>query len=394
LILTLLIIHCLVWFGVFGFVYSRNRGQMPRLVPANRAIFKKAPKVSVLIPARDEEVAIKQCVESLLAQDYPNIEIIVANDRSTDRTGEILQKLTEQSNPHELKVLNVPEPPNDWVGKCHALCHASHHISEDSEWLLFMDADVCLEEDTIRRAVWHSSKKKSDLTVVLPHLICVSFWENVILSIFFHMGMISMKPKKIQEPGEREFIGIGAFTLLRRKVYDAFGGHEAIRSEVIDDMALGMMTKDTGGRILITRGRKAVYLRMYDSLQSIVLGFQKNVHAGIGGGLLRSVFVAGIFLIFHLVPLVALLTFLVSGKVILPVFALTIYVLTGFSLYQRLSPANTYQKWAVILGYPVGSVLSAYIILRSAWFCHIRKEIHWRGRVTAKTEQKVKIFGR
>lgn len=395
LFLWLLLIHLLLWFVLLRKLFWKNYHELRPLSPSQQAQIKNPPKVTVLIPARNEEKSIQKSIISLLRQDYKNLQIIVINDRSDDHTGDILSRLQKRF-PKQLSVVQGFDPPMGWMGKCHALYIGYQSVDPNSEWLVFSDADIVHHPATIRRAVYQAEKNKANLLTMFPTVRYVGFWEHVILGVFTHLGISSLKVAKIHDQDNKRFAGIGAFTMVERASYDAWGGHEAIKGEVIDDMALGMKVKESGGSILFTKDFGAVSLRMYDSLKSITDGFLKNVQTGIGGGVFRSISACVAFFALHMVPLITLIYSLLHlptlSGVILFLVSLFLYLATGISLENRISRLIYFKPGRIAIGYPLGVLLCVWIILKSMWFSHVKKEIRWRGRSIPKPKQQVKMF--
>lgn len=389
-LLAMLAGHAVVWMLHFEVKFWRHYRRTPRLTKDSLEDEALSP-VAVIVPARNEEVAIGRAVRSLCELDYPNLQVICANDQSTDRTGEILAQLAAEF-PERLTVINVPDPPEGWMGKCHAVFHAVRRAREETAIYLFTDADVIHAPDTLRRAVSHLLQEDADLLAISPRVDCVGFWENVVLAPFMQLGVVQLNPRHLNDPRRREIVGIGAFTLIRRAMYERWGGHHAIRGETIDDMAMGLMTKRAGGRLLLVREREAVHLRMYDSLPAIVRGFEKNIHTAVGSHPLRA-FMAGFgMLALHCTPALALVyTLCAGGPLWLAALAAGLYLLTGLLIVERSRLFLTLSTAAVMLGYPLGSLVAFYIMVIAAWHAEVGGVVRWRGRTLKRPKQKTRL---
>jgi chlorobactene glucosyltransferase len=231
------------------------------------------PSVTVVIPARDEERDVEAAVRSHLSQDYPGLEVVVVEDRSRDSTGEILRRLAGEDA--RLRVVPGVEPPPRWLGKPHALHLGSRAAA--GELLLFADADVRWAPGTLRGAVAYLEREKADFLAVLPHLEAKGFWENVLMpnlacTLYFGPAL------RINDDRWRFLAaGGGAGNLVRRPVYDAIGGHEALRASVVDDVRLALTVKRAGYRVRAARAEDRVAVRMYRGFREVVDGFTKNV---------------------------------------------------------------------------------------------------------------------
>ena len=213
------------------------------------------PLVSIIVPARNEEKDIEQSLTRLLELDYDNYEVIAVNDRSTDRTGEIMEAVTK--NPHfsqktremghpVLRVIHHRELPAGWLGKTHAMWTATNEAKGD--WLLFTDADVQFKPDSVRRAMAYAEAERADHVVVFPQMIMKRPGEYMMIAFFQTMFVFGHRPWKVADPKTKDHMGVGAFNLVRRSVYEAVGTYEALRMEVLDDMKLGKVVKNAGLR--------------------------------------------------------------------------------------------------------------------------------------------------
>src|SRR5579863_4791600 len=173
------------------------------------------PRVSIIVPARNEEEDIAQCLSSLLELDYDNYKIIAVDDRSTDRTGEIMEDLARKARGSTLKVLHHRELPSGWLGKTHAMWTAANQAKGD--WLLFTDADVIFKPDSLRRALAYVESEPADHLVLFPRMIMKRPGEYMLIAFFQTMFMFGHRPWKVADPSTDDHMGVGAFNLVRRK---------------------------------------------------------------------------------------------------------------------------------------------------------------------------------
>lgn len=392
--LLVLAAHLAVWFGVLGPAYRKHSSLVPLLPPASEAKG-PFPPVCACVPARNEEAFVEQAVRSLLAQDYPALRVVVADDHSTDRTPAILQRLLAEDGGRRLEVLRTPDLPEGWMGKCHAVHHCVRRAPEDTELFLFCDADVIHEPTTLRRAVHAMREDGADLLGLSPRLDCIGFWENAILPMLIQLGVCKLNPEHFNDPSRNEAVAIGAFALVRRDNYESWGGHEAIKGEVIDDLAMGMMAKRAGGRLAFLRDRRAIHLRMYSNLGEIMAGFRKNIHTALGGSALRAAGFAAAMGMLHWGPLAAIALLWAGGfpggaaPVLLAVAA---HLATGLALVRRMGMQASMKPMQVALGFPLGAAAVIAIIARSTWMGCVHGVVEWRGRTLRRPEQKVQIF--
>ncbi len=394
-----LLLHIILWYLIWHRKFHLHTSFLPNVLsPGNvrRGFSDQVPRVAILVPARNEERYVYQAVRSLLLLNYPNYEIVVANDHSTDKTRELLDQLKAEFPSAELTLIDVPELPAGWMGKCHALYHAEKNTIRKADLYLFTDADIIHHTETLKNAVRLMAEKKADLFALMPGVRCISPWENSLIPLFMHLGVVSMNPSHLNDPMKKDVVGIGAFTLIDSGLYKSWGGHEAIKGEAIDDIALGLKTKRAGGRIYLMRGKEAVRVRMYTDLKSMILGFEKNMHTAFGFSFPQAIFVSFIFPLTHLVPLAVLIYSLLSIPSTFSLFcggtALLLHLLTGLTIYQRASRFIYCRPGDTILFFPLGVILAMYILIVSTWFGDVRGIVRWRGRAIERPEQEVKLL--
>ena len=337
----------------------------------------RVPRISIVVPARNEAEHIEAALVSLLQLDYSDYEVIAVDDRSEDATGAILDRMQtlwlEQGevSHHLLKVLHVSELPPSWLGKTHAMWQAGKQATGD--WLLFTDADVVYRPDALRRAVVYAERERADHVVLFPTMRMNSPGERMMMAFFQSQFVFAHRPWRVADPKSRDAIGVGAFNLIRRDVYERLGTYQRLRMAVLDDMKLGEVVKRDGFRQRIVFGRNLLQLRWVFGAMGMVRNLTKNFFAILhySGGF-AVLAVIGILLV-NLGPFLgvwlatgpARLGFLVAlGSVAL------IYV--GMSWHSDISPLY-------VLLHPFGTVLFCYAIVRSVVLTLIRGGVIWRG---------------
>lgn len=337
------------------------------------------PAVSVIIPALNEEKHIETALASVLALDYPNLEIIVLDDRSTDATPAILERMAAR-HPSRLRVMRIRELPPGWIGKNHAL----HSGAEQArgEFLLFTDADVQLSPDTLRRAVARMQARQLDHLCLIFRVILSSPLLAMLVTDSLAGLLTAFKPWRTLEPHSRYFFGAGGFNLVRRSVYVGFGGHRPIRLCPVDDILLGRLVKADGGRQECLNGRNFVSVPWYGSVGEMVRGLRKNVFAVLDYRL--SELAAGTLLILccQILPFWGLL--LASGWVRL-LCGLTVAV-TAMSLLfaaRSLGVDASCLRWFLLTPY-----IKLYIIWQGVLAVLIKGGIDWRGTFYSLDELK------
>jgi glycosyltransferase involved in cell wall biosynthesis len=236
-----------------------------------------APLISIIFAARDEAEKLPEAIATMLAQDYPNFEVVAVNDRSTDRTPAILREL-ERSN-HKLIVTDVTDLPSGWLGKPHALVAGVE--KSQGEWLVFTDADVHFAPDVLRRAIALARESNWDHLTLLTAVEMRGFWETTAIS-YFGLGFVfGNEPWLAANPRSARYVGIGAFQLVRRSAYEKSGGHAKLRMDVIEDMKLGKLIKMAGARSGVAVAQDLVSVRWHSGVQNVIRGVTKNMFAAV-----------------------------------------------------------------------------------------------------------------
>jgi chlorobactene glucosyltransferase len=229
------------------------------------------PKVSVLVAAKDEEDTIATCLTTLLAQDYPSLEIIAINDRSEDRTGEILADLALQ-NAGNLSVVTVEHLSADWYGKPHAMHLGTQQASGD--YLLFTDADCVFDNPrAISIAVAHALSRETDFLTIIPALEAPTYWERILQPVCAIILMFWFQPDKVNDPRSRTAYANGAFMLIQRAAFSAIGGYEAVRRDVSEDTKLARVAKEAGLSLRVVENVGLYHTRMYETMRQALRGW-------------------------------------------------------------------------------------------------------------------------
>ncbi len=355
---------------------------MPTPPPAN------APLISVCIPARNEERNIRACVEAILGQDYPNFNVIVLEDRSTDATGEILGSLAAQND--KLKVINGSDLPKGWAGKPHALFQAS--AAAHGEWLCFVDADTFLSSTTLSSCYAKAIETHADMFTIMTFQIMGSFWEKVVMPLVMTALSVGFSPRKVNDPNSKDAIANGQFILIKRSVYDAIGGHESVKDQIVEDKAIAEQVKWNGYRLIVANGYSVAKTRMYTSLPEMWEGWTKNIYLGLSDRpslMLLGAFGAFILLVAALVlplwPLLGVYWYLHGGGwFALAVIAKSLILWTVI-IYARARVAlgMGISAWYAFT-LPLGSAVFATMMFISAWKVISGKGVNWKGRIYTK----------
>jgi glycosyltransferase involved in cell wall biosynthesis len=327
------------------------------------------PKVSIVVAARDEARHVERAALSLLALDYPHVEVIIVDDRSTDGTSAILDRLA--SRHPNLKVKHLTELPGGWLGKNHALFAGANEAS--GELLLFTDADVVFEPTVLGRAVALMEHDKLDHLAAIPLVRVPGFALNAFVAAFGVFFSVYARPWKARDPRSASHIGIGAFNLLRSSVYQAIGGHRAIAMRPDDDMKLGKLVKKAGFRQDVAAARELLVVEWYATLGGLVDGLMKNSFAGVNYSLLAVAGSTGGLLLTNFWPFIAI--FLTSGPaLVLNGLSVLLLLMTFWTSARGM---GTRLRYALV--YPASVLLLIYIMWRSALIAVVSGHVVWRG---------------
>jgi glycosyltransferase involved in cell wall biosynthesis len=343
------------------------------------------PRVSIIVPARDEEKDIERSLTALLALDYDNFEVIAVNDRSTDRTGEIMDKLARNHkqdlgapflasfarSAERLRVIHHRDLPAGWLGKTHAMWTATNEATGD--WLLFTDADVIFKADSVRRALAYAEAEHADHVVVFPQMIMKRPGEYMMIAFFQTMFVFGHRPWKVADPKTKDHMGVGAFNLIRRSTYEAVGTYQALRMEVLDDMKLGKVVKKAGFAQRNVFGADLISIRWAHGARGVVNNLTKNFFAVLSFQWWRTLISAFGLVFLNLMPFFGV--WLAHGWARLP-YAIALGSM--FLIYLGMSWRSGVPAYYFVL-HPVSTALFTYTLLRSMCLTLWNNGIVWRG---------------
>lgn len=327
------------------------------------------PTVTVIVPARNEGKDIEQCLRSLLGQNYPRLEICAIDDRSSDTTGEIMDRLQRESA--RLRVVHITELPPGWLGKTHGMWRGAAETRSD--WILFTDGDIFFHPEALRRTINYAEMKRCDHLVIFPTLIMQGFGERMMLGFFGLSSALLLRPWKVKDPRARDYIGAGAFNLIRRSVYEDLGTYQALRMEVIDDLKLGQRVKQHGFAQDCVRGPGLVSLRWAEGAMGVVRNLQKNMFSLLHFNWVLAVLAAIGATIYHVGPWVGLALAPGIAKLGFGVAVFSIALLyVGMSRQFGLSPWFLFTQ-------PIATLMFVYTLLNSAVSSVVHGGVMWRG---------------
>jgi chlorobactene glucosyltransferase len=341
--------------------------------------------ISVCIPARNEERNIRACVEAILAQDYPNIEIIVLDDRSTDATPHILADIASRDSC--LRPIGGLDLPKGWAGKPHALFQAS--ASARGEWLCFVDADTFLAPATLSSCYVKALETQADMFTIMTFQILGSFWEKTVMPLVMTALSVGFSPRKVNDPNKKDAIANGQFILIKRSTYDSIGGHTSVKNSIVEDKQISEQVKWNGHRLIVADGMQMVRTRMYTSLPEMWEGWTKNIYLGLRDQ--PALVTLGIFGAFLAVlaalflpawPLLGMFWYLNDGGWMAMAIVSESLLLWSYLIYVRAMVAKNMDisPWYALTT-PLGAGIFGAMMFTSAWKVISRKGVTWKGRV-------------
>jgi glycosyltransferase involved in cell wall biosynthesis len=345
-------------------------------------------EVSIIVPARNEEASLGDCLQSLTTQTGVSYEIIVVDDGSTDRTREIAESFAG------VRVISAGPLPAGWTGKNNALVAGTREAS--GRWLLFTDADTVHLLGSVARALAEAKENKAEMLSYSPEQIAVTFWEMAVLPVVFAELARQYPPRKVCDPASPLAAANGQYILIRRETYDAVGGHTAIADNLLEDVALARAVKGTGRSLRFRYAQDAVRTRMYRSFRQLREGWTKNLallFPNPGWLAVRYLLWWGIAWGVVSFPVIAFPTAKVAERFGFVSAAQTLFHWSGFirsswwgplflvlalPLLTRLCRANF--TWDMeVLGALFGMPMFSYLLLRSKK-AQTRGQVSWKGR--------------
>jgi glycosyltransferase involved in cell wall biosynthesis len=324
--------------------------------------------IAAIVPARNEEAVIAACVRSL-ARQAEIAEILVVDDQSTDRTAEIVRGLMPEIR--NLQLLEARQIPPAWLGKNHAVWEGAKHAS--CRWLLFTDADAELLEGAAAQALRIAGEKNAALVSFSPEQVTQNWYEKALIPFVYGRLAKYFSYDAVNDEKSEAAAANGQFLMIRRDVYDAIGGHQAVAAEVLEDVALAKRTKSAGYRIWFASGVGVVRVRMYRSFQAMWEGWKKNLYLLIGGtpgALYRE--------LFSVVPWIPFALMILGWKAPIAFVAGLGLLVARHAVYASTLLRNQF-RGAYILYYMPAAVLYAGVLWAS-YRAHTRGIVEWKGR--------------
>ena len=320
-------------------------------------------EVAIVIPARNEELNLRACLESLISQTGVSFEIIVVNDHSTDRTRQIAESFPQ------VRVVNAGALPDGWTGKNNAVVVGARETSSD--WILFTDADTVHLRGSLARALNEAKENAADLLSYSPEQIAITFWEMATLPVVFAELARQYPPSRVSDPTSPEAAANGQYVLVKREVYESVGGHAAVAFDILEDVALARLVKLSGHKIRFRYAADAVRTRMYRDFRQLREGWTKNLAILFP----RPAFLALELLLLWSAPWIVIGT--VGAMKLYPLWLLIGAMTIGleFARIRRAKFRMGMTMLAVVFGMP----MFVYLLLRSRR-AHRNGTVSWKGR--------------
>jgi cellulose synthase/poly-beta-1,6-N-acetylglucosamine synthase-like glycosyltransferase len=330
------------------------------------------PSLTVVVPARDEAANIAATLDALLMADYPKLEIVVVDDRSTDLTGTIVDAYVMEyadKMPGRLRVIHIAELPEGWLGKTFALEVATDN--SQSDYVLYTDADVLFSPSVLRRSLAYAEATQADHLVVMPTAQVKSWGEGVVLGFFQILGVWASRLWKVSDPTTKDFLGVGAFNLVRRSALRELGGWEPQRLAVLEDLTLGMRMKFGGMRQRVAYAPGLILVHWASGAFGLVRVMTKNLFSAFN---FQPVLLAGAvvwLVVFCLLPIAGLFWWPTT----LPALMTLCCIGATYRVMGETSQIDARYGWL----YPLGAMAFIWAMLRSMGVVLWRGGVVWRG---------------
>jgi glycosyltransferase involved in cell wall biosynthesis len=338
-----------------------------------------SPKVSVILPARNEENFIKKCLDSLLNQDYENYEIIAIDDSSEDSTGKIIEEYSKKNS--KIKFIKARPKPDGWMGKNWACMEGFAKAA--GNLLLFTDSDTVHSKNVISLAVSHLFSQNLDVLTVSPKMLCLDMWTKITLpmiSTFLHTRFSALR---VNDPNKKTGYFFGSFFIIKKQVYESVGMHEGVKHEIIEDGALGKKVKESGFKMKMVRGDHlidAVWARNLSSLCQAIKRLMVPLYLQ-NGGYAVAIFFAVLFLLFMPFPLLVYSSvFYGVTYSFIPLFVLSLTASILLYIAAFIETKILHLKFLNALLCPIGSFIVVFGFLSGIIQAKSNTAVSWRGR--------------
>ncbi|CAB9521220.1 Poly-beta-1,6-N-acetyl-D-glucosamine synthase [Seminavis robusta] len=336
---------------------------------------KRWPRLSVIVPACNEAETIEKALETLALVEYPNLEIIAINDRSTDATGDIINRVASAATQGRITPLHIDTLPDGWLGKVHALHQGIQHCSPETEWILLTDADVHFQPTCLKKVLAFACDQELDFVTALPDVQTNNhFWLRVTIIALGEIMGISGKFWEVHDPNSKAFAGVGPFNLMRKTTYDKSKGMEWLKMEVSEDVGVGLLMRLVGAKMAMFNARNEILWTWYPSLGAMVRGLEKNLFSLSGFQYMPTTIVALLLIMTAIAPVFAFVPFHIPWLQWCGVAILVLHCIYGV-VYSRWLNFNPLAGIFLFLG----KIIVAGMFFNAMWQFRKRQGILWRG---------------
>ncbi len=343
------------------------------------------PLVSIIIPARNEERNLPECLMSLTKLDYPAYEVIIIDDHSTDQTYNVAESIIQHHS--NFKIIKAKDLPEGWTGKNWANYQGS--IISKGKFLLFTDADTEFFPQAVSSGMTYAWEENLDMLSLLPQANMTNFWDKITLPLIGGLIMAWCPYVKINNPRSAVAGAVGAYILIKRKIYKAVGGHASIRGKIVDDREFGILVKSSGYKLHLLNGIKIYRVRMYDSFKSLWEGWTKNLFLGMNKSYINAIGAITIIFLLMVSPFLAMVWWLISYSghlaLSLGIISANLVIMWIYIHLQRMFKGTLPIFYGLSL--PLGGALVISLIVSSIFRYH--RGISWSGREYSKTSVDV-----
>ena len=350
------------------FALKRIHWLSPSSVPVHNT-----STISVIIPARNEEQDIAASLRSVLNQEGINLEVIVVNDYSTDRTGEIIDEIAQSDA--RVKVLHHPPLTPGWLGKCNAMQHGAAEATGD--YSLFADADILHTPGCFATVLNVMQENAYEFISLLPRFENLSFWENVNVPIYFFGVAKLLATPGLEDPDSPNAVASGALMLIKTQVFRDIGGFEGVKEEMADDIGLARLLKARHYRVGYRLAPECLQVRLFKNSRDAFWGTTKNILLAVEGHLWLAFPLIILGIVQNWTPLLSVAVGVVFGNGLLLLAGMVTYGIQYLSFFSvghllRFHPLK-------LLFFPLVVIVATCCIVR-ALFYHTKGAIFWRGR--------------
>ena len=379
----------LTWIYLLFFMIKSLR-QSPRLARIKNIKNNNFPRVSIIVPARNEETYIRNCVDSLVKQDYPDFEIILVNDESSDKTLEIMYEYKISNS--TIKVVNVTQRGEDWIGKNWA-CYQGY-LKSNGNLLLFTDADSFHSENTMSLAVQNINHNRLDAITVMPMLLCKDFFTKVTLPLLTTFMHTSFSPLKVNNAKSKVGYFFGSYFIINRDTYEKVGSHAAVKHEIIEDGALGKKVKEGNFKMKMVRGEsyvQAIWARnsteLFNAIDRLVIPLFKEKM--VKASLLSIAFFFLLIFPILIFPLSLILCINLPSLINFGIFLFTGLILVILLITNLIQIQNTlFLNKIYSIGFIIGGAIIVTRFINRLIKSNTKSIINWRDRIyTLSTNQ-------